>query len=82
MVAANRAIAACVFASVLVCAMVGVFFCGALFEFDVRIPVAVLFLFVMTAMIIGLGFFLWEIVLSARSLHVRGEFLRLRDDDT
>lgn len=76
MVAANRAIAACVFASVLVCVMVGVFFCGALFGLRLQTPIAVLFLIIMTAMITGLCFFLYEITLSARSLHVKADYLR------
>lgn len=76
MVASNWAIVACGFSSMLVCVMVGIFFCGALFDWPIKFPVAALFLIVVAALIVGLSFFLYEISLASRALHVRKDILR------
>lgn len=75
MVMANRAIAFCSAAAVLVCVMVALLFVGELFGFPVLVTIAVLFVITMASLITGLTHFFVEISIATRSLRVRGELL-------
>lgn len=80
MVSSNRAVTACVISCIVVCFMVGILFCGALFNVPVRLPIGVLFMVVTVTLIVGVSFFLREILLGNASLHVRQEWLRNSND--
>lgn len=72
----NRAITLCAICAVSICVVVALLFLGALFEWAVRLPVALIFIVTMAALIAGLGHFLAEVFVANRALRVRAELLR------
>lgn len=70
------AIAMCTVSAILVCLMVILLFFASFATMDYGIPVALLFIAVMTALTIGLGLFFVEISISTRVVRVREEYVR------
>ncbi len=62
--------------ALLVCLVVALLFLSDLLVFNGSLAVALLFIATMVMMIIGLLFFLSEIIIARRSLHVHSEYLK------
>lgn len=71
----NRAVFFCTLSAVLICFLVAVLFLLAFFSQPAGLVIATLFIFVVTALSIGLIFFLMEVTLATRVLRVRTEIL-------
>lgn len=65
---ANRAISLCTACALLICAVIGVLFVGAILHLDASLWIALLFIGAMAALILGLVLFLREIFLATASL--------------
>jgi hypothetical protein len=70
------AIAMCTMSAILVCLMVVLLFFASFSTMNYGVPVALLFIAVMTALTIGLGLFFVEISISTRVVRVREEYVR------
>jgi hypothetical protein len=70
------AIAMCTVSAILVCLMVVLLFFASFSTMNYGVPVALLFIAVMTALTIGLGLFFVEISISTRVVRVREEYVR------
>ena len=66
----NFAITAGTTAALLVCVSIATVFLGAVLKASVAVPVALLFILAMGAFVAALVFFLREILLAVRSLHL------------
>jgi hypothetical protein len=66
----GRAITLCTFTALLVSAVVACLFLGAFLHFDATIPVALLFIAAMTAFFVGLLYFLREIFVAMKGMHI------------
>ena len=75
MVWINRAITLSTLAMLLICLVISTLFAGQLLDFDLLVPVSILFILTMGALIAALGSFLWEIHVAAAMLRVRTELL-------
>jgi hypothetical protein len=76
MTVCHWAIALCTLSAMLVCVMVIVLFLASVGAMNFAVPVASLFIAVMSALTIGLALFLVEINISLRVVRVRKEYLR------
>lgn len=65
---ANSSISLCTLTALLVAAVIALLFIGAFFNFDVTIPVGVMFVVAMLSFILAMVFFLREIYLATASL--------------
>lgn len=70
------AIAMCTLSAILVCLTVILIFLASFASMSYGIPVALLFIAVMTALTIGLGLFFVEVSISTRVVRVREEYVR------
>ena len=70
------AIAMCTISAIFVCVMVIVLFVAAIGSMDFAVPVALLFILIMTALTIGLLLFFLEVAISTRVVRVRDEYVR------
>jgi hypothetical protein len=75
MAAANRAIALCTLAALLVCVVVALLFIEQLIGGKLDLVVAWLFIAATLLLTGGLSLFLWEVQLALRSVRVRAETL-------
>jgi len=66
----NIAITACTVAALLVCAVIAILFFGSYTSFDSRTAVALIFIFAMLALMIGLLCFLQEVFLATLNLRI------------
>ena len=71
----NRAITLSTLAMLLICLVITTLFAGQLLDFDLLVPVSILFILTMAALVAALGSFLWEIHVAAAMLQVRTELL-------
>lgn len=67
---ANAAIVLLTFAALLVCIVIALLFFGAMLNFPVNYPVAVLFILSMVSIIAGLAFFIAEVRVAVRNLRI------------
>jgi hypothetical protein len=76
----NLAITLCTAAAIVVCAVIAILFLGNLFQFNMSIPIALLFILAMLFLVAGLVIFLREIFIATASLrigpHDTGGFVR------
>lgn len=70
------AIAMCTVSAILVCLVVIVLFLASFATMSYAVPVALLFIAVMTALTIGVGLFFVEVTISTRVVRVREEYVR------
>jgi len=66
----NIAITACTVTALLVCAVIAILFFGSYTSFDSRTAVALIFIFAMLALMIGLLCFLQEVFLATLNLRI------------
>jgi MFS family permease len=71
----NTAIALCVASAVLVCLVVALLFVARIVNLHIGLAVAVAFILAMAMLTVGLLFFLVEVRISLRAIHVRTELL-------
>lgn len=76
MASINLAIMFATFAALLVCFVVALLFISDLMEFDAARFLALLFIATMVMLVTSLLFFLREILIARRSLHVHKQYLR------
>lgn len=78
---ANRAIFLSTASALMTCLLVMMLFVGEFIPFDVSFAIAALFTLAMAAMSVGLCFFLVELSIANRMLHVRSDVLALAKRD-
>lgn len=71
----NWALSFCVASAVAICAVVALMFVARLVNLHIGSTVAVMFIFAMLMLMIGLLLFLIEVRMSLRAVHVRAELL-------
>ncbi len=69
----GRAINLCTTTAVLICAVIALLFIGAFLDIDPSMPVALFFIAAMVSLVTGLLWFLREIYIATRSLHIGPE---------
>ena len=67
----RRAILLCTFAAIIICSLIGLLFLDAMISTDLSLLIALVFVLAMTALIIGLTYFLREIHLATAPLRDR-----------
>jgi hypothetical protein len=74
----NTAITLCTTTAIMVCAVIAILFLGNFLQFNISLPIALLFILAMLVLVLGLIIFLREVFLATSSLrigpHDRGGF--------
>ncbi len=76
MTSANWAIVMCTLSALCVCIVIAILFVGEIFPISASVIVAPLFIMVMSLLISGLLFFLYEVQIALRSVRVKAALLR------
>jgi len=66
----NWAISLCTACALLICAVIAVLFLGSFVPIDMSVPIALLFITAMSALFVGLVFFLREVYLATANLRI------------
>jgi len=66
----NIAITLCTITAVMICSVIAILFLGNFFQFNMSIPIALLFILAMLLLVSGLGIFLREIFIATKNLRI------------